>query len=600
MSRILRAAAALGALAALSISVSAQTIGCEIGGAGGAFPSSGTGGGGTYPTTLPTYPTLYPLNVVSIPAGATVVTEVKFHLLAHTWINDCHFTLTDPAGVVYNVLHRPPGSCDFTGADYNIVPPCTGGTPWATSCTTVVAPGTYDQYFGTWASGTLGILNTPLDSIPAATGTWTLTAYDWVAADVGSLGSWDLCFGTPLAPAAPSAAPALTTPAAGGSVFGPTVNLVFGTVGCATSYEVDVDGTIYPSAGTTFAFGSSTPGSHTWTARGINGTGAGPWAASRVYNDLGPAPTPCSGSQLTTFYIGTNGGAVGGQIFFDINVTKPGGINVSQIDTNTTLAVGTAFGMSVYMKSGTYVGFENNSGAFTLMASGAAIAAGTDQHSLVDFTDFYLAPGTYGVALIMSGAAHRYTNGTGANQTHTNADITLTAGKALNTPWTGTPFSPRVWNGTLRYDCVPPGPVSYCTAGTTTNGCTATITGTANPSVSMANACQLNVANVEGQKSGLIFYGLGSNSTLWCAGGSSLLCVKAPTQRTPTQNSNGTAGLCDGSLTLDWNAFQTANPAALGNPWAAGTHVYAQCWFRDPPACKTTNLSDGLDMTYNP
>ena len=64
--------------------------------------------------------------------------------------------------------------------------------------------------------------------------------------------------------------------------------------------------------------------------------------------------------------------------------------------------------------------------------------------------------------------------------------------------------------------------------------------------------------------------------------------------------SGGTSGACNGTLSLDWNAYQMANPTSLGNPWAVGNKAYAQAWFRDPPAVKTTNLSDGLELTYVP
>jgi hypothetical protein len=76
--------------------------------------------------------------------------------------------------------------------------------------------------------------------------------------------------------------------------------------------------------------------------------------------------------------------------------------------------------------------------------------------------------------------------------------------------------------------------------------------------------------------------------------------VKPPTQRTPIQDSGGTSGACDGSYVLDWNAYQSTNPLALGNPWGVGAKVYVQAWFRDPVAVKSTNLSNALEMTYLP
>jgi hypothetical protein len=145
-------------------------------------------------------------------------------------------------------------------------------------------------------------------------------------------------------------------------------------------------------------------------------------------------------------------------------------------------------------------------------------------------------------------------------------------------------------------------PTAFCTAGTTTNGCTASIGANANPSVSFANACNVSITGVEGQKNGIVFYGLAQLPQAWCSmgGGTSFLCVKPPTQRAVTVSSGGAINQCNGTLGLDWNAFQQANPSALGNPWSAGTKVYVQGWFRDPPACKTTSLSNALELTYQP
>jgi subtilisin-like proprotein convertase family protein len=146
-------------------------------------------------------------------------------------------------------------------------------------------------------------------------------------------------------------------------------------------------------------------------------------------------------------------------------------------------------------------------------------------------------------------------------------------------------------------------PTSFCTAGTTAHNCAASISGSANPSVSFANPCAVTVASVEGQKTGVIFYGIdnaGYAPIPWSLGSSSLLCVKAPTQRTGTQSSGGANNACNGVLALDWNAFIAGHPSALGLPFIAGDKVYVQAWFRDPPSAKTTSLSNALEMTYQP
>jgi hypothetical protein len=142
-------------------------------------------------------------------------------------------------------------------------------------------------------------------------------------------------------------------------------------------------------------------------------------------------------------------------------------------------------------------------------------------------------------------------------------------------------------------------PMSYCTAGTTTHGCNATIGGAGNASATAGAGFNITVSNVEGQKTGIIFYGIdngGFSPTVWGNGGTSYLCAKAPLQRTGVQSSGGSFGACNGVLSIDWNTFRAIHPTALGNPFVAGQNVYAQGWFRDPPAVRTTNLSNGLQF----
>jgi hypothetical protein len=153
----------------------------------------------------------------------------------------------------------------------------------------------------------------------------------------------------------------------------------------------------------------------------------------------------------------------------------------------------------------------------------------------------------------------------------------------------------------INFTSGPPTPTVYCTAGTSTNGCVPSISASGNPDAAHSNSCVISVSGVEGQKSGILFYGLSQTSSPWCSiGGTSFLCVKAPTQRTIAQSTGGTSGLCDGALSLDWNAFQLANPGSLGQPFSAGDNAFVQGWYRDPPACKTTGLTDAVELTYVP
>jgi len=154
----------------------------------------------------------------------------------------------------------------------------------------------------------------------------------------------------------------------------------------------------------------------------------------------------------------------------------------------------------------------------------------------------------------------------------------------------------------LQADLAPYAPTPYCTAGMTTHACTASISANANPKVAYTSPCQITVAGVEGQKIGVVYYGLSKQLLPWCTGGlgASTLCVKPPILSTTPQSSGGSGGQCNGAFHLDWNAYQLTHPGALGSPWIVGEHVNVQAWFRDPPACRSMNLSNALELTYRP
>lgn len=157
------------------------------------------------------------------------------------------------------------------------------------------------------------------------------------------------------------------------------------------------------------------------------------------------------------------------------------------------------------------------------------------------------------------------------------------------------------WTASSAFGFTPvQGTTSYCTAGITTNGCKPTMNAIGTPSASATSGYTIQVGNVEGAKQGLIFYSItGQSATPWGTG-TSFLCVKSPTQRIPAQNSGGTVNSCNGQLSVDWNAYMAATPGALGQPRFAGQVFQAQGWFRDPPASKSTNLSNALQFTLAP
>jgi hypothetical protein len=194
----------------------------------------------------------------------------------------------------------------------------------------------------------------------------------------------------------------------------------------------------------------------------------------------GASLSTASAQSLSTLFVSNNGGSVGGVVYFDVNITTP--VIVNSLATNT--ATPGPLGATVYVKSGTYVGSEQNQGAWTLVSTGSGTGAGQDQPSLITLTTpFQLNGGVYGVAIVgaapgLPSFAHRYTNGTGANQFFSNADLSITLGAAQNAPFTGAPFTPRIWNGTINYTLANPNTTGACCFG---NGSCQVVT---------ASACQ--------------------------------------------------------------------------------------------------------------
>ena len=215
----------------------------------------------------------------------------------------------------------------------------------------------------------------------------------------------------------------------------------------------------------------------TWTVKVVdNNTQQSCWGSIKVEDKLAPEveclnytvdcsvnlndpqylqPSPAileAGDPLFTINTANNGNAVGGAVFFDIENLTGNPLTITELGMNIT--TGTL--VDIYTKSGTYVGSQNNQGAWTLTAqadatvgpfSGPFPGNGTITPAP---TNFVIQPGITGIALHTISAASNYTNGTGANQTFTDGSITLRLGTTQNVLWAGG-FTPRVWNGSVTY-----------------------------------------------------------------------------------------------------------------------------------------------------
>ncbi|MBK8976949.1 MAG: hypothetical protein IPM29_13600 [Planctomycetes bacterium] len=160
---------------------------------------------------------------------------------------------------------------------------------------------------------------------------------------------------------------------------------------------------------------------------------------------------------ITTLYAGGNSGTTTWTNQFDVTVLSPNGLVIVAFDVNceNTRAggVGSPFTLDVWVTQvgGTYVGNEINANAWTHVATGSGVSGPIGTPTRVDVSDFVLAPGSYGMALEYNGTAMAYTNGNGANQTYSNADVRLDLGASTTGRFGAPVYSPRVWNGTLYY-----------------------------------------------------------------------------------------------------------------------------------------------------
>jgi hypothetical protein len=151
--------------------------------------------------------------------------------------------------------------------------------------------------------------------------------------------------------------------------------------------------------------------------------------------------------------------------------------------------------------------------------------------------------------------------------------------------------------GGVRYsalDCLTP--VVYCPGGTSANGqCTPSISNTGVAYNGAASGFTIRALQLPGERSGSIIYGLnGATQSPW--GTTSYVCMNRPRYRTGVQNSGGTAGVCDGEIALDFNAWLTAR----GYTMIDGALICAQAWYRDPAAALGSNLSDAIRFTMCP
>jgi len=198
--------------------------------------------------------------------------------------------------------------------------------------------------------------------------------------------------------------------------------------------------------------------------------GSGPVAVTLTTSRLCGAPASRTRSVLptpgvvTTFAGGNGLGGSGAGNVFDLEVLNPCGINVTAVTIcplSPTAALGAPIGCDVWLTTAPggvalthadatlWRHVATGSGLF----AGAAVTAPTVPTRLALDRRFWLAPGSYGLAIHATGCGLAYTTGgTGVDLQHATADVRITCGLAKAAPFAAGSNSPRVWNGILHYD----------------------------------------------------------------------------------------------------------------------------------------------------
>jgi PKD repeat protein len=161
------------------------------------------------------------------------------------------------------------------------------------------------------------------------------------------------------------------------------------------------------------------------------------------------------GGRLETLWIGGNGlSANNCGNLFDVKIKNPRGLKITSFDVSLRSVRSSNAAMEVWICSGTYLGNDNLPDRWVLAATGTGVSSGAlaGDRTYIDTSDFFLPPGDYGMYIIQNTGGIHYTDGTGTNQTYSDAHMELTLGVGKNLKFSGSVFNPRVWNGAIYFD----------------------------------------------------------------------------------------------------------------------------------------------------
>lgn len=173
---------------------------------------------------------------------------------------------------------------------------------------------------------------------------------------------------------------------------------------------------------------------------------------------------PAAANSITTTTAGGN--EFDGNMFSA--VIGPHSLDVTSLGVNVDAG---RMIIDVYVKTGSYLGFETTPGAWTLVSATAVTGLGAGTLTPVNVTPFVLnANTTYSLYLTIDTDVNAapYMNYSNGSSTYSNADLSLFLGEGLGGKFGSLGvFSPRTWNGTINYSAVDtPEPKTFFLLGT--------------------------------------------------------------------------------------------------------------------------------------
>ncbi|MFC5269294.1 T9SS type A sorting domain-containing protein [Adhaeribacter terreus] len=229
-----------------------------------------------------------------------------------------------------------------------------------------------------------------------------------------------------------------------------TVNnpLVTASAGATVCSGTTATLTATPSAGATITWYSSATGG---AALATGNTYSPTVTANTTYYAEASVSGGSGLTSLNAHPLTGGNGCSGGNMF---NVNPISNISITGFDQNLNIAAGTSTTVTVYYKTGSYLGSETTASAWTLHQSLSVTSAGPNTATLVSINPLTLIGGQNYAIYIEADV--NYTSIT-APATYTNADLSIIVGAGLCGSFTSVNAN-RAWNGVLRYTAGCPGP----------------------------------------------------------------------------------------------------------------------------------------------